>query len=68
MFLSIIFWACVVIAVILGGFGALLFISGASGKADPTDHGNIVALQYGVVFIIFSAIPGAIALLIKVFT
>jgi hypothetical protein len=46
--MDILFYILAVIATLITGFGALTFGAGALGHADPTDHGNIVAVQFGL--------------------
>ena len=64
--LTIIFWIGVILSAIIGGLGLFLFFSGASGNADPTDHGNIVAIQFGIVMSLVGVIIAGLTFLLKI--
>lgn len=57
---NILTWIFGIIAAAIGGFGLLAFGAGSSGKADPTAHGNIVAIQFGFIFMIVGTVIGLI--------
>lgn len=63
--MTVVFWILVGITIIVGGFSSLLFFSGWFGKADPTDHGNIVAMQFGVVGFVFTIILAVLAFVFR---
>ena len=59
-----VFWILVVIAAVIGGLGTLFFAAGVLGKADPTNHGNLAAIQIGFVGMVIGAVPGVLAALV----
>ena len=65
MFLLVLFWFLVVVAVLIGLAGVLMCCAAITGKADPTDHGNIVVFQFGLTALAVAIVPGVIALAIK---
>ena len=61
LIISTLFWIFAVLGAVFGVFGLILFISGATGKADPTAHGNSVASVFGFFMLVLGVAFGLFA-------
>ena len=61
----VLFWILAGIAIVIACGAALLLFAAITGRADPTDHGNIVVFQMGLGALGLSAIPAALAAFVK---
>lgn len=65
--MTILFWILCAVAAGLFWLGGYCFWQGSTGRADPTGHGNEVAIRFSRAIFIVAIVVTIIAALIRIF-